>query len=380
MPLGSQIQASFALILSLGLYGCNHEAKAASRTSVPVKVTTADSRPDSAVTRYSGSLEPVARVDVAFRVGGYVEELGQIETPGGRRALDKGDFVKKGTLLARVRTSDYAQRVASADAQVSESRAQAALATAELERARRLYEGKAIPKSTLDQAIAQAASAEAGVSGSLARAGEAGISLGDTMLRAPMDGVILSRSIEVGTLVAPSQPVVTVAETRRVKAVFGAPESLIERLAVGNPVKVLVGSEGTSTESDDFIAASVTRIAPSADSNGRVFSVEAELPNARGTLRPGAVVSVHVPNAGEAPHAVVVPLSAVIRSPKDARGFSLFVLDGNTDRARARLANVELGDVVGNSVTVTRGVARGERVVTVGATLLHDGSDAVVIR
>ena len=125
MTLRSRIQASFVLLLALGLSGCRNEANASPRTSVPVKVKTADKRPGSAATRYSGSLEPLARVDVAFRVSGYVEELGEIDTPRGRRAIDKGDFVKKGTLLARVRTSDYAQRVATANAQVSEAPASA---------------------------------------------------------------------------------------------------------------------------------------------------------------------------------------------------------------------------------------------------------------
>ncbi len=380
MTFRSRIQACGALLLAAGLAGCNHEANAATRTSVPVRVETADKRPDSAATRYAGSLEPFARVDVAFRVSGYVEELGQIDTPNGRRALDKGDFVKKGAFLARIRTSDYQERVATANAQVSEARAQSALAVAELERARKLYEGKAISKSELDRAVAQAASADASVTGSLARADEAGISLADTVIKAPMDGVILSRSIEVGTLVAPSQPALTVADMHRVKAVFGAPESLVERLAVGSAVQVVVKNEGSARVSDDIVDASVTRIAPSADSNGRVFSVEAELPNPNGALRSGAVVSVRIPGAAGKDDAVIVPLSAVIRSPKNAQGFSVFVLDGTTDRARARQSDVELGEVIGNSVTVTHGVTRGERVVTVGATLLHDGADAVVIR
>jgi multidrug efflux system membrane fusion protein len=174
--------------------------------------------------------------------------------------------------------------------------------------------------------------------------------------------------------------VITVADVERVKAVFGAPETLVERLALGSPVKVLIGSEGASTNGDEFLDAAVTRVAPAADSNGRVFSVEAELPNSTGALRAGAVVSVHVPGVAEADDAVVVPLSSVIRSPKNARGFSVFVLDGEADRARARLTDVELGNVTGNAVTVTRGLALGTRVVTVGATLLRDGSEAVVIR
>jgi len=108
--------------------------------------------------------------------------------------------------------------------------------------------------------------------------------------------------------------------------------------------------------------------------------VEAELPNPNGTLRPGAVVSVRVPDAALNHGALVVPLSAVIRSPQKADGFSVFVLEGNAERAPVRLRDVSLGEVLGNGVTVNQGLARAERVVTVGATLLRDGGEAVVIR
>jgi hypothetical protein len=111
-----------------------------------------------------------------------------------------------------------------------------------------------------------------------------------------------------------------------------------------------------------------------------VFSVEAALDNPDLSLRPGSVVSVRVPDADGAPDSpVVVPLAAVVRAPGDARGFAVFVLDGSADRARARLRQVRLGEVVGNVVTVTDGLVADQRVVTAGSTLLRDGSDAVVI-
>jgi multidrug efflux system membrane fusion protein len=195
-----------------------------------------------------------------------------------------------------------------------------------------------------------------------------------------MDGVVLSRQVEVGTLVGPGQLAITLAETRNVKAVFGAPQTLVEKLKIGSDVQVFVGAESEAKAPDKLFPAQVTRIAPAADSNGRVFSVEAVLPNADGALRPGSVVSVRVPDAALAADAPLVPLSAIVRSPRDPRGFSVFVLDGDGERGLARLRDVGLGEVAGNSVTVTSGLALGQRVVTVGATLLRDGGEAVVIR
>jgi RND family efflux transporter MFP subunit len=365
-----------ALLLALALPACR-PSKAAEKPSVPVRVQAVERRESAGTTRFSGSLEPAARVDMAFRVGGYVDS---IATARGRRLIDKGDKVTRGTVLARIRAIDYAQKVAESQAQLGEARAQAALADEELRRARRLFEGGAITQAELDSKVARADSARAQVQGALARTSEAGLSLSDTVLRAPMDGVVLSRHVEVGALVSPGQPAFTIADVHTVKAVFGAPQSLVERLHLGDAVQVFVGAESEARTPDKLVDARVTRIAPAADADGRVFSVEASLTNHDESLRPGSVVSVRVPDAEGAAPSVIVPLAAVVRSPRDPKGFAVFVLEGTGSHASARVRGVQLGEVVGNAVTVTDGLALNERVVTAGATLLRDGSDAVVIR
>jgi RND family efflux transporter MFP subunit len=369
-----------AIALPLLLAACAEADASTEKSPVPVKIETVEARTSAGPTRYSGALEPATKVDMAFRVAGYVEKLGEVQENGKRRALEEGDFVKKGTVLARIKAADYAQKVATANAGVSEARAQANLARMELDRARRLFAKNTITRAELDARTANADAADAQVAGAMARSGEASVSLGDTVLRAPMDGVILSRSIEVGTLVSPGQPVLTVADTRTVKAVFGAPQALVEKLHVGAPLTIFVGAESEAKAPHKLLSSKVSRIAPTADENGRVFSIEAELANPHGALRPGSVVSVQVPDAELPTGAMVVPLGAVVRSPSDPRGFSVFVLEGDDARAPARLRDVRLGEVVGNAVTVTDGLVLAERVVTVGATLLHDGDAAIVIR
>src|SRR5262249_53903738 len=271
-------------------------------------------------TRYSGSLEPVARVDMAFRIGGYVDMVGEVSTSKGKRPLDKGDFVTKGTVLARIRTNDYGARVASASAQLAEARANEQLAQDDLGRAKRLFDDRAIPKAELDAKVARAQSVAAQVKAAMSRTNEAGVALGDTVLRAPMDGVVLSRQIEVGALVSPGQPAISLADTRTVKAVFGAPQLLVEKIHVCPPVSVCVGAEAEHKTPEKLLEAHIPRIAPAADANGRLFSVEAALPNDAGELRPGSVVAVHVPDADPRTDSLVVPLSAVIRSPSDPHG------------------------------------------------------------
>jgi RND family efflux transporter MFP subunit len=379
------------LALLLAATGCGHGDKSkdeANKKPIPVRVKTVEQTPGGMLARYSGTLEPLMRVDMAFRVGGYVESIGEITTddgkglPAGKRAIDKGDFVKKGTVLARIRSADYTQKVATARASVGQAQSEQKLADVELERSKMLYQGKAVSKAELDLRTARAEAAKANLEGAIARSGELGVALDDTVLRAPMDGIILSRSVEVGTLVVPGQQAISVADTREVKAMFSVPQSLVEKLHEGSPLQVYVGADDRGTKSlEKVLDAQVTRIAPAADSKGRVFAIEAALPNPNGTLRAGTVVSVHVPDASLANASIAVPLSAVVRSPANPRGFSVFVLEGDdkAERALARMKEVHLGHVLGNVVTVTEGLVVGQRVVTVGSTLLRDGNEAVVI-
>jgi RND family efflux transporter MFP subunit len=377
------VSAGAALILAslYALSACNQPAAAApTRRATPVKVQTVSAGPDIATSRYSGALEPASQVTMSFRVSGYVDALGQIEVGGQRRAIDKGDFVRKGTVLARLRAADYEHKVATGRALVSDASAQAKLSLIELERAQKLFAGNVISKAELDVQEARAESAQAAMKDAIAKSGEAGLALEDTVLRAPMDGVVLARQVEIGTLAAAGQPAVTLADMRSVKAVFGAPQVLVEKLEIGEAVQVFVGAEGEDKAPEKLLDARITRIAPAADQSGRVFAVEALLPNPSGELRPGAVVSVRVPERAQSAETLVVPLSSVVRSRRDPQSFSVFVLAGDRDRGPVREARVALGQVVGNSVTVIEGLEAQERIVTVGATLLRDGADAVVIR
>jgi membrane fusion protein, multidrug efflux system len=376
------IAVASTALFTIGInLGCSTKQEAApARSPVPVKVKEVTKASEVALSRYSGSLEPASRVDMAFRVGGYVEMLAKVKDKDGQsRDVAEGDFVARGTVLARIRSADYAQRVASARASINQARSEEKLAEAELARAEKLFSTNAISRAELDAKVARAENARANVEAATARAGEASVALDDTVLKAPMDGVILSRDLEVGTLVSPGRPVLAIADIGTVKVTFAVPEALVERLSVGSPLSVHVGTEREATAEQRSHDARVTRIAPAADEQGRVFSVEAELPNPDGALKPGTVISVRVPEATLARASLSVPLSAVVRSPKDPRGFAVFVVDGREARAKVRLTPVKLGQVLGNSVTVENGLGIGQRVVTVGSTLVEDGSDTVVI-
>jgi multidrug efflux pump subunit AcrA (membrane-fusion protein) len=74
-----------------------------------------------------------------------------------------------------------------------------------------------------------------------------------------------------------------------------------------------------------------------------------------------------------------VPLSAIVRDPRNANGFAVMIAEGDGEIESARLRTVELGDVYGNMVAMNKGLQSGERVITTGVNLIRDGDPVRVI-
>lgn len=363
-----------ALAILVSAPACRRgDAAARDRIVTPVRVRVVEERSQLSGARYSGTVEPGTRVDLAFKVGGYVRELAQIKAGKETRKIQEGDWVTKGTVLAVVRESDYEQRVTAANAALAEAVAAEKQAQIEFSRTEKLTASSAVAKAELETQSARLETAKARVDGARSRIKEAEIALADCTLRAPIDGVVLKRPIEVGSLVAPGTLGFVVADTRSVKVVFGAPDRLIEKLKPGGQLDVAfeaVAGNFTGT---------ITRISPSADPKARLFEVEATIPNPDDQLKVGMIAKLVVPEAALSERTLVLPLTAVVRSPRDPRGFSVFVIDAAGGKETARLRDVKLGEVVGNQVVVSDGLKIGDRIVTMGATLLSDGDAVRVI-
>lgn len=355
------------------------------KVPTPVRVRVVEERSLQSAARYSGSIEPGTRVDLAFKVSGYIQELLSVtpraESISGSavktRAVQEGDWVKSGTVLAVVRQSDYSQRVTAAQAALADAVAAQKQAALDYERAQKLLAGNSVSQAEVDTMTARLARTNAQVDGARSNIAQAQLALADCTLRAPMDGMILKRPIEVGSLVAPGTLAFVLADTRAVKVVFGAPDTLIEKLELGSPLDVTLEAFASHDRNGaGAFHGRISRIAPSADPKSRVFEVEATIPNPSDQLKVGMIASLQIPEGSGSGTSLALPLPAVVRSPRDARGFSVFVVEGTQGHERARLRDVKLGTLLGNSVLVAEGLKRGERVITMGATLVIDG-DAI---
>ena len=353
-------------------------AEPKSARPVKTQVVTATA-PDTAV-RYSASIEAFEQVTLSFKASGYVDELLRRTGADGRtRAAQPGDLVTKGTVLARVRETDYADRVNQGKARVAEADASLVKARLDLERAQTLFKADSLTKPELDAAQASFDGASARLKAAELDIQLALSSLRDCALVAPTGGIILERRIEVGTLASAGTVGFVIGDLGSVKARFGIPDSMIQSVRLGEPMAVTVDAIDGSA-----FTGRVTAVAPAADAQSRVFSVEVTIPNKDGRLRPGLIGTVAIdrgagptPTADNAP--LTVPLTAVVRSEAGTGQFAVVVVERENAVDVARVRPVQLGQVFGNVITVVTGVSLGERVVVSGPTLLAHGDPVKVL-
>lgn len=345
----------------------------------PVKVMeTRIAAPASGV-RYAVTIQPESEVSLAFKVAGYVSTIPQRRGADGRmRPLQAGDPIRNGETLATVQDSEYQERVNQLDGSLREMAATRAKAGRDLARAKALFETESLTRPDFDAALAAYDTASARMASVGAQVELAQISLRDTALVSPITGVVFERRVEIGSLVNGGSVGFLVGDVSSVKARFGVPDGLVHRIALGTPLRVT-----TEALSPDTFQGTVTAIAPSADPQGHVFSIEVTVPNSDGRLKPGMIGAVEVrpepDDADAAPSFPAVPLTAIVRSTAGGDEYAVFVVERNGDRDVARSRPVTLGTVRGNMMMVMSGLAAGDRVVVMGANLVHDQEHVHVI-
>ena len=419
-----------AAVLSIALLGAC-KSKQTQKPAVPVKVAAVELKTASSEARYSATIIPRTQVELAFKVGGYVDALRKVRGVDGKlRDIQEGDLINVGAVLARVRQSDYQVKFKQAESQASEARsgvdvskaqyeeavsgvtsskaelveAEAAYVKAKLDfdRADNLFASRSMTKADYDSAKAQydvtsakvaaarsqvqviqakANSAKANIQlvqaksrGAQAVVQETQIPLHDTGLRSPLNGVVLEKSIEKGTLVSSGDKAFVVADTSSVKAVFGVADVAVAEMTLGTKLSV----ESDSMPGKEF-QGQITSVFPAADSKSRTFNVEVTIANPEDLLRPNMIVSLRVGAQPETAAKPVVPLNAVMKAKSNQNAYAVFVVVEQGGKQIARLRNVTLGESYGNTVAVTEGLKPGDLVIITGGTIVNDGDQVKVI-
>ena len=277
-------------------------------------------------------------------------ELAEKELARVTKLLESGD----------VSRSIYDQRKSQRDAllgQLDEARSNAAVAMKAIDVARAAVN---TARSNVNQARAAVATAETQVD-------QARKAVSDTIVYAPISGYISERNSDLGEYITPNTPnskVATIVRTAVLRLRIDVPEQSIGKVAVGQGISAQV-----SAYPDRNFAGTIVRILPSLNTTQRTLTVEAEVENGGGLLKPGQFATVRITQPKPEP-AVMIPASAV-RTEGDINKVYV-VKDGI---ANERL--VQLGFLENDMIEVKQGVQEGETVATSNLDKLGDG---VIVR
>jgi membrane fusion protein (multidrug efflux system) len=285
------------------------------------------------------------------------------ELPGTVREIsfEAGAGVKKGQVLVR-------QDISAEVAQLDSARAEAALAEINLERTRTLRRNESGAQADLDTAEARAKQARAAVAALEA-------TIAKKTIRAPFDGRIAIREVELGQVVSPGTPIASLQSVSPIHADFWLPQQALADVNRGQRARLGVDAfPGAHWEGQ------LTIVNPEVDPSTRNVRVRATFPNGDGRLRPGMFGSVEL-FAKEAKSQLVIPATAVIFAPY---GDSVFAIEQKKDEKTGQTATtarqkfVRLGDRRGDFVAVLSGLDAGETVVSRGAFKLRNGMTVAV--
>ncbi len=273
--------------------------------------------------------------------------------------VKEGDFVRRGQVLARIDRTVQDQQVLQMAASIRSAQADAALAQAELDRAKALVARGFISKADIDRKTATRDGALAKVSLARAQAGEMRARLERLDVRAPTAGIILARNVEAGQVVGAGSPALfTLAEDGAMEMRGRVAEQDMAGLRLSLPATVnLVGS-------GDTFAGRVWLIDPVVDAQARQGIVRIAL--ARDPrLRPGAFANARVTSGN-----VVRPQLPQSAVQSDDKGIFVMIV-GAGDKVEQR--RVEVGDVTEAGVAIARGLTGQERVIANAAAFVQSG-------
>jgi membrane fusion protein (multidrug efflux system) len=311
----------------------------------PVTTATVTSDEWSGAIAAVGSVVPVNSVVIASEVPGLVRAL----------SFDSGDRVQKGQVLVRLDTSIEEAQLASAEAE-------ARVAKSSADRVRALRKESVVAESELESAEARATQAEAQVL--VLRA-----TIDKKTVRAPFSGRLGIRQIDLGQILAPGTPIVSLSSLDPVYVEVSLPQQALARVAEGQAVRV-----SSDAFPDKSWEGTVALINNEVDAATRNVKVRARIPNKDGGLRPGMFVSASL-GLAESATVRVIPGTSVLYAPY---GDSVFVVEPKDGKLTVRQQFVRLGERRGDLVAVVDGLTVGQVVVTTGAFKLRNGGQVVV--
>jgi membrane fusion protein, multidrug efflux system len=286
----------------------------------------------------SGELKAEKEATVRAEVGGSMVEVAVLEAQA----------VQKGALLGRIETRTLEDAKQSASSAVRSAENQLQVAQREAERTEKLVTAGALAARDLDVVHNTVTAAEAQLADAKARLASADRALGDTVIRAPFQGIVSKRSVNTGDVVSNGTELFTIIDPSSMRLEASVPSDDLRALRVGATVEFTVRGYDTPFQGR------IERIAPQADATTRQVPIYVSIPNVGGRLVAGLFAEGRVLSASAS--GIVVPSNA-INTTDPSMPWVLRVTDGKTERVSVKLG---LRDPRTELVNVAAGLKDGD--------------------
>lgn len=301
-------------------------------TTVPVAVADLPR-----IYRLDGIAEATNQTTVSAQTAGQVVEV----------RFDVDDYVRAGDVIVRIDDSEQQASVVQAEANLRAASAGRQDAQSEFTRIRGVFERQAVSQAEMDaarNALLQARAAEQAAEAALDRARQ---QLGYTQVRAPYNGIVTERVVEVGEAVSPGRPLMTGLSLDSMRIAVDVPQNLVEAIRAERKAQAQIG--------DRWILVEDLTVFPVADPRSDTFTVRLRLPDNTAGVFPGMYVKVGFLSGTQA--GLVIPLSSVVMRSEVV---GVYVVDAS---GQVFFRQVRLGSPAGpEHVTVLSGLAEGEQV------------------
>lgn len=309
---------------------------------------------------FSGTGEVVARDlrSLSFPLGGRVVSV----------LVDAGDMVRQGQELARLDSAQQEQRVRSAKAALAKADADTVKARDDDTRLDKLFKQGAATRAQRDDARSQLSSSEALRDKARAELESAQKELTDTVLRAPVEGLVTRREIEAGLVIGAAQPAFDIATGPKLDALFDLAEVVLTGGRAESTPVTLTPMEGGGAP----VQGVVREVAPVVDATRGTVAVKVAFEGTPAGLAIGSPVRGTVLLTDVA--RIRLPIWALVRA---GSGPAVWIRDKATGAFSLR--PVVIGNFETQSVTISEGLSPGEQVVARGAQFLYPGKTATAI-
>lgn len=354
------------LIALLAACGKKEAAAPAAPPAMDVTVYTVRPAEVPQVYEFVGQTESSQQVEIRARVAGFLE----------RRVYTEGTMVSPGQTLFLIDPKPFQAELDAARGELAQQQARLTTARANLARVKPLVAQNALSQKDLDDATGQDQAAAAAVEAARAKVTNSELDLSYTTIKSPVSGLSSFAKVQDGAYVSSENSLLTyVAKLDPIRVNFSLSENEKLRLQSEANAGIIKPAPNDKWRVEVLLADGTTfpqigriTFADAAFSQETgTFLVRAELPNPKGSLRPGQFVRVHVLGATR-PNAIVVPQRAVQQGP---RGQYVWVADKDN---KAEQRTIQTDEWKGDGWLVTKGLQAGDRVVVDGTLRLAPGA------